>query len=101
MTGTTWNWRCRPATGSARTCCGRPPRRPPLTMTTIPGSACTDGNRSDPVPGVASVRRDVREPLTIGRLWTELGRRRHAGLMGRLPERERELAAVEVLLERR
>jgi len=34
-------------------------------------------------------------------LWTELGRRRHAGLVGRLRERERELAAVEVLLERR
>jgi DNA-binding CsgD family transcriptional regulator len=34
-------------------------------------------------------------------LWTELGRRRHAGVVGRLRERERELAAVEVLLERR
>ena len=34
-------------------------------------------------------------------LWTELGRRRHAGLVARLRERERELAAVEVLLERR
>ena len=34
-------------------------------------------------------------------LWTELGRRRHAGLVGRLRERERELAAVEMLLERR
>lgn len=37
----------------------------------------------------------------VGLLWTELGRRRHAGLVGRLRERERELAAVEVLLERR
>jgi DNA-binding CsgD family transcriptional regulator len=34
-------------------------------------------------------------------LWTEPGRRRHAGLVGRLRERERELAAVEALLERR
>src|SRR5580704_15736301 len=33
--------------------------------------------------------------------WTETGWRRHAGLVGRLRERERELAAVEVLLERR
>ena len=34
-------------------------------------------------------------------LWTELGRRRHAGLVGKLRERERELAAVEALLARR
>jgi DNA-binding CsgD family transcriptional regulator len=33
-------------------------------------------------------------------LWTELGRRRHAGLVGRLCERERDLAAVEELLQR-
>jgi hypothetical protein len=39
--------------------------------------------------------------LHVGMLWTELGRRRHAGLVGRLRDRERELAAVEVLLERR
>jgi AAA ATPase domain len=32
-------------------------------------------------------------------LWTELARRRHAGLVGRLRERERDLAAVEELLE--
>src|SRR5215469_4757397 len=42
-----------------------------------------------------------RSALHVGMLWTELGRRRHAGLVGRLRERERELAAVEVLLERR
>src|SRR6516165_9106893 len=34
-------------------------------------------------------------------LWTEVGRRRHAGLVGRLRERERDLAAVEELLEHR
>jgi DNA-binding CsgD family transcriptional regulator len=34
-------------------------------------------------------------------LWTELGRRRHAGLVGRLRERERDLAVVEELLEHR
>jgi len=34
-------------------------------------------------------------------LWTELGWRRHAGLVGRLRERERDLAAVEELLEHR
>src|SRR6516165_4227128 len=34
-------------------------------------------------------------------LWTEVVRRRHAGLVGRLHERERDLAAVEELLERR
>jgi DNA-binding CsgD family transcriptional regulator len=39
--------------------------------------------------------------LHVGMLWTELGRRRHAGLVGRLCERERDLAAVEELLERR
>jgi DNA-binding CsgD family transcriptional regulator len=39
--------------------------------------------------------------LHVGMLWTEPGRRRHAGLVGRLRERERELAAVEVLLEHR
>jgi hypothetical protein len=33
--------------------------------------------------------------------WTERGWKRHAGLVGRLRERERELAAVEVLLEHR
>src|SRR5689334_19635762 len=33
--------------------------------------------------------------------WTELGWRRHAGLVGRLRERERDLAAVEELLEHR
>jgi len=36
--------------------------------------------------------------LHVGTLWTELGRRRHAGLVGRLCERERDLAAVEELL---
>ena len=39
--------------------------------------------------------------LHVGMLWTELGRRRHAGLVGRLRERERDLAAVEELLEHR
>src|SRR6516164_2737181 len=34
-------------------------------------------------------------------LWTEVGRRRHAGLVRRLRERERDLAAVEELLEHR
>jgi DNA-binding CsgD family transcriptional regulator len=34
-------------------------------------------------------------------LWTEVARRRHAGLVGRLRERERDLAAVEALLEHR
>jgi len=34
-------------------------------------------------------------------LWTELVRRRHAGLVGRLRERERDLAAVEGLLQHR
>jgi DNA-binding CsgD family transcriptional regulator len=37
----------------------------------------------------------------VGVLWTEVGRRRHAGLVGRLRERERDLAAVEELLEHR
>ena len=37
----------------------------------------------------------------VGMLWTEVGRRRHAGLVGRLRERERDLAAVEELLEHR
>jgi len=37
--------------------------------------------------------------LHVGMLWTELGRRRHAGLVGRLCERERDLAAVEDLLQ--
>ena len=37
--------------------------------------------------------------LHVGMLWTELGRRRHAGLVGRLCERERDLAAVEELLQ--
>jgi AAA ATPase domain len=37
----------------------------------------------------------------VGMLWTELGRRRHAGQVGWLRERERELAAVEKLLEHR
>jgi DNA-binding CsgD family transcriptional regulator len=38
--------------------------------------------------------------LDVGMLWTELRWRRHAGLVGRLRERERDLAAVEELLER-
>ena len=37
----------------------------------------------------------------VGMVWTEVGRRRHAGLVGRLRERERDLAAVEELLEHR
>ena len=37
--------------------------------------------------------------LHVGMLWTELGRRRHACLVGRLCERERDLAAIEDLLQ--
>jgi DNA-binding CsgD family transcriptional regulator len=39
--------------------------------------------------------------LRVGMLWTELGPGGHAGLVGRLRERERDLAEVEELLEHR